>query len=325
MYCFNCGKPIEEGARFCTNCGAPVKAAPETINESLLGQQEGTEQSIPEEPVVAEPKYEYTQKAEETPAAPKKSKTKKVLLIVGIVVAALIITVVGAFFLLKKVFQRVDGIINVVSVSDDQYIDTVRNGYLPKYDYCTVGEAFDAFFLDPEWKYFQAEDGDHVVQFEGQCYYLDELTDFLIQFIVKGDNFEVYALEIDGNVQNQVVETAVIEKIFSDAELYGITEQETTAVKTNKEDALEDAKFFLEYFGYSYSGLIEQLKYDGYTDEAATYAADNCGADWNEQAAKSASVYKEYTEFSKDEVKSFLEYEGFTDEQIAYGLAAVGY
>lgn len=37
---------------------------------------------------------------------------------------------------------------------------------------------------------------------------------------------------------------------------------------------------------FSYTGLIEQLEYEQYSHDDAVYAADNCGADWNEQAAK---------------------------------------
>ena len=35
---------------------------------------------------------------------------------------------------------------------------------------------------------------------------------------------------------------------------------------------------------FSRKGLIEQLEYEGFSNDDATYAVDHCGADWNEQA-----------------------------------------
>ncbi|MCA5960456.1 Ltp family lipoprotein [Blautia sp. RD014234] len=42
----------------------------------------------------------------------------------------------------------------------------------------------------------------------------------------------------------------------------------------------------MDYTAFSYSGLVEQLEYEGFSNESSTFAVDNCGADWNEQAAK---------------------------------------
>ena len=71
---------------------------------------------------------------------------------------------------------------------------------------------------------------------------------------------------------------------------------------------------------FSYSGLIEQLEYEGFSTAEATYAADHCGADWNEQAYKSAVSYLQFMSFSKSGLIEQLEYEGFTYEQAVYGV-----
>lgn len=60
-------------------------------------------------------------------------------------------------------------------------------------------------------------------------------------------------------------------------------------VTTGEQNALRAVKDYLESIPFSYTGLIEQLEYEGYSRAEATYAVDNCGADWNEQAAKSAA------------------------------------
>ena len=59
------------------------------------------------------------------------------------------------------------------------------------------------------------------------------------------------------------------------------------------------------------------------TDQA-TYGADNCGADWNEQAAQTAQDYLDYTSFSRDGLIDQLQFEGFTYDQAVYGVNAVG-
>jgi hypothetical protein len=92
-----------------------------------------------------------------------------------------------------------------------------------------------------------------------------------------------------------------------------------------EKNALRKADDYLAFTAFSYSGLIGQLEYEGYSTEEATYAADNCGADWNEQAAKKAQDYIDYTSFSRAGLVEQLVYEGFSSEQAEYGATAVGY
>ena len=90
-------------------------------------------------------------------------------------------------------------------------------------------------------------------------------------------------------------------------------------------NALKTAQSYLNYTSFSYSGLIEQLEYEGFSTEDSTFAVNNCGADWNEQAAKKAQSYLDYSSFSRQGLIEQLEYEGFTHEQAEYGVTAVGY
>lgn len=99
-------------------------------------------------------------------------------------------------------------------------------------------------------------------------------------------------------------------------------EEELTLGQKN---ALGSAEDYLNYASFSHKGLIEQLEYDEYTKEDATFAADNCGADWNEQAERKAQEYLDYSSFSKGDLISQLEYDGFTKEQAEHGVKAVGY
>ncbi len=92
-----------------------------------------------------------------------------------------------------------------------------------------------------------------------------------------------------------------------------------------QKNALKTAKAYLSYTSFSYTGLIKQLEYEKYSSEDAKYAADNCGADWNEQAAKMAKSYLDYSSFSRDSLITQLEYEGFTNAQAVYGAESSGY
>ena len=75
---------------------------------------------------------------------------------------------------------------------------------------------------------------------------------------------------------------------------------------------------------FSYSGLIEQLEFEGFSTEDATYGADNCGADWMVQAEKKAKKYLDYTSFSHSGLVEQLEFEGFTPEQAEHGATSQG-
>lgn len=89
-------------------------------------------------------------------------------------------------------------------------------------------------------------------------------------------------------------------------------------------NALKSANSYLNAMPFSYLGLIDQLEYENYPHDAAVYAADNCGADWNEQAAKSAKQYLNTMSFSHSGLVEQLIYEKFTREQAEYGVSQAG-
>ena len=98
-----------------------------------------------------------------------------------------------------------------------------------------------------------------------------------------------------------------------------------SSATTGESNALQSAKSYLRVMAFSRSGLIEQLEYEGYSKSEATYAVDNCGADWYEQAAKSAKNYLDIMSFSRSGLIEQLEYEGFTHAQAVYGAEQNGY
>ena len=96
-------------------------------------------------------------------------------------------------------------------------------------------------------------------------------------------------------------------------------------VTMGQKNALNSAKNYLSIMAFSYQGLIDQLEYDGYSTEDATYAVENCGADWNDQAAKKAKDYLDLMSFSRSGLIEQLKFDGFTTAQAEYGVKAAGY
>ena len=102
-------------------------------------------------------------------------------------------------------------------------------------------------------------------------------------------------------------------------------ENQTDEPTLGEKNALSSALSYLDFSSFSYTGLIKQLEFEGYSHTEAVYGADNCGADWNEQAAKAAESYLEFTSFSRSGLIGQLEFDGYTAEQAEYGASAVGY
>ncbi|MFS0854050.1 Ltp family lipoprotein [Microbacterium sp. 179-I 3D4 NHS] len=108
--------------------------------------------------------------------------------------------------------------------------------------------------------------------------------------------------------------------------------QEITVVAVEKpkltlsqQNAISKAKSYLDFMAFSRTGLIDQLEYEGFGTEDATFGVDNAGADWNAQAAKKAQSYLDMMAFSRSGLYDQLAYEGFQPAEIEFGLAAVGY
>jgi hypothetical protein len=102
------------------------------------------------------------------------------------------------------------------------------------------------------------------------------------------------------------------------------TTEATKKLTVAQENAVEKAADYLDYAAFSRSGLIKQLKYEGFSTKDATFGVDAQKADWNEQAAKKAKEYLDYGSFSRSGLIKQLEYEGFTAAQATYGAKKVG-
>ena len=138
-----------------------------------------------------------------------------------------------------------------------------------------------------------------------------------VQFSIHRD-----LLYVDGTDGNKMI----YEKVSDSQDVEDIVPNPYVNTTLGQRNALKSAQKYLNLnHGFSYNKLIEQLEYEQYTHEEAVYAADHCGADWNEQAVKSAQSYLRSSNFSRGRLIEQLEYEGFTHEQAEYAVEQVGY
>lgn len=103
-----------------------------------------------------------------------------------------------------------------------------------------------------------------------------------------------------------------------------IDAQWTKLPTASESNALKMANQYLSTMPFSRSGLIDQLEYEQFSHSDAVYAVDNCGADWNLQAAKMAKNYLNTMSFSRGGLIDQLVYEGFTRDQAEYGATQAG-
>lgn len=93
----------------------------------------------------------------------------------------------------------------------------------------------------------------------------------------------------------------------------------------SQEQAVISAESYLRNLGgFSRSGLVDQLEYEGFSEEDAEFAVDYLDPDWKEQAVISAESYMDMGGFSRESLIDQLEYEGFTRKQAEHGADEVG-
>ena len=92
----------------------------------------------------------------------------------------------------------------------------------------------------------------------------------------------------------------------------------------SQKNAVQKAKDYLDYSAFSKGGLIKQLEFEGFSNEDATYAANQINVDWKEQAVKKAKSYLDYSSFSRSGLIKQLEFDGFSNEEATYAVDQIG-
>lgn len=189
-----------------------------------------------------------------------------------------------------------------------EYVDGVPTGWCAMY----LTGVYDGYVF---WGCFEDGESRGVCYTpSGDCVYAEYVQEQLI----------VTSNRVDDSKENVEAETPPAEATETEPP-ETVPEETEQQITTGMRNALKRAKQYLQYSAFSYSGLIKQLEFEEYSTEEATYGADNCGADWYEQAVKKAEQYLDYSSFSKSGLISQLEYEGFTHDQAVYGAEQNGY
>ncbi|WP_053483901.1 hypothetical protein [Lysinibacillus sp. FJAT-14745] len=84
-------------------------------------------------------------------------------------------------------------------ITDNEYIDTVKEGYLENFSEVSVRNAFNYAFFEPYWRYYQAKTGEHVVELSGDITFEGEKGHAILQFVVdeQTKQFTVYAMKFN--------------------------------------------------------------------------------------------------------------------------------
>lgn len=87
----------------------------------------------------------------------------------------------------------------------------VRGGSLAMCPHHSLNEMAEAFLADPRWDTFEVLQGSHAVNLSGAVSIDGRPAEVLLQFMVYGDAFELYAVEIDGEQMPHLVGYEVLE------------------------------------------------------------------------------------------------------------------
>lgn len=149
---------------------------------------------------------------------------------------------------------------------------------------------------------------------------------FLVVGVATGGNGE------DGNTAAQGTSSAApapgvaqvpVEEVTAASETVA-AEPEAPAISVAQQNAVRSAENYLRVSAFSREGLIDQLVYESYSVEDATYAVDSISPDWNEQAAEKAQTYLDLTGFSRQGLIDQLVFDGFTPAEATFGADQAG-
>lgn len=123
---------------------------------------------------------------------------------------------------MKKFFIALCLIASVFFTScfEDKAISIVKNGHFSGYTNMTVGEAVEGFFANQKWTSGIPTDEEFsefmLVNVEGKILYNEKKVNAEIQFLVDEDTgvFELYAFEMNGIPQNDIMKLYLIESMF---------------------------------------------------------------------------------------------------------------
>lgn len=317
MYCSKCGQEIENNADFCSHCGASVSEAPKKGKKKskkpifkrwwfwaivfviIIGLSGGGDESE-SEPTT--PPETTAFPATDSPATLNEAFTNMQA---------------GIADLEEASTARVDAIAKIAKSDAAGVTDELGN------EACQyIIDSYPDCFTDSETMEKVMYCG-FLLQYgyeDGPVGDLGQNVEQAVKYVYRGvETVDDDATQINlEQIEELLVEAGLLTPEASDS-MDIETPLANDSASVGEKNALRSALSYLDYAAFSYTGLIGQLEFEGYTTEEATYAVDNCGADWKEEALQSALNYLDFSAFSYTGLIEQLEYEGFTAEEATYG------
>lgn len=102
-------------------------------------------------------------------------------------------------------------------VTDNAYIHAVKDGKLNEYREVVIKDAFNIYFGNAYWRYYEAKTGEHVVELSGRASYKGEKGDTILQFVINDAATEIRnaGLKFNGIVQDKNDKWQLIENVYA--------------------------------------------------------------------------------------------------------------
>ena len=189
MFCVHCGKNIPDHSIFCQECGKSVKSI--TANQSPSATQQSAYKV--QNPIGNVVKQISTN-----------GWNKKKIMSVdsGAVMILFIILVMIALYASKQ--------------EEQEKILFVKNGSPTAYPTQTYGDVFDNYCEKPKWRYFEASNGEDIVEFTGSCFFRDKDVDVRLQFIlnIEDGTFDTGYLSFNDVTQDELTKAIWLSDVF---------------------------------------------------------------------------------------------------------------
>ncbi|MED4885948.1 hypothetical protein [Lysinibacillus fusiformis] len=106
-------------------------------------------------------------------------------------------------------------------ITDHEYIDIVKEGYLENFSDVTVRNAFNYAFFEPYWRYYQAKTGEQVVELSGDITFQNEKGHAILQFVVdeQAKQFSLRAMKFNENVLNSEQKQKLVGMVYQTWEM----------------------------------------------------------------------------------------------------------
>lgn len=337
MTCEICGADIlaKSGGTFvCTGCGIQYD------KEKILEMAAQCHQD-PEKAEILVPTAEELQAISDTVPPQQKHNYRKMLASIGIAAVGLIAFLMVLLPLRKSrkpaaASAKTEAALEAVrnSVEEDieglWYYEDAEIGWHEEHYFCG-GLVASLTWLDSAPEKASNGVGEYEV-LDGQIRRRSLDTDYVhyYDYYYEGDELVLSWYVDDGRdagssrVYRKISDSSVPTSFNPEKSNTGTTATNNAANVTNgMKNALNKAESYLQIMAFSRKGLIEQLEYDGFTYSEAVYGADNCSADWYEQAVRKAESYLDIMSFSRQRLIEQLEYDGFSYDQAVYGVDKV--